>query len=482
MADQRKQAVQVEPFSTEAGEILRAGGALVRLENETQMQIAVQRPRDEVLILKSALAELDTYPDAAEEAIYSKPVGRLPECPKCGAETHYREKCGKCGADVPQKFAEGLSIRAAESLANRWRNSSFGAQIVADDGTIVDGVAVFCDYEMNTRRAFPFRVSRQFKRRDGSVGRHQEDRFNDLVVRAALSKALREAIVRSLPAGLKHAYEAKAREVMAAKVGTDPDQVKRMLLKFSALGGTQTMIERLIGRKVGEMTKADFIRLRGVANAIEAGEMTAEAAFAVQAEETTTGGTGSQARADELKAQLAAAKVENPPRESENKDAAHRAEITRYCLEQAGGDLVKASEILKDLTAFEAEDGEVRYCTSAKNLGGKWLDATLGKVRQLHREPEPAGEHPIQPRSPTRPPEPMDRPAMIEEDSLQKPVDISAQLEARLDGLGVDKDLDFRRAFVGLAGGLAEALKIAKKMRNAKALADWMRFKQERLE
>ena len=90
-------------------EIVAQGGALCKLENNTQMTVAIQRPREETAILKNALSELDTYRSAAIAAVYNKPAGK--------------DDSGR------QVMVSGLSIRAAESLAGRWANSSYGTEI-----------------------------------------------------------------------------------------------------------------------------------------------------------------------------------------------------------------------------------------------------------------------------------------------------------------------------------------------------------------
>jgi len=145
---------------TDVGALVASGEALVRIENETQMTVAIQRPRNEAAILKAALEELRLYKSCAEQAIYSKPVGRLAKCPECGAETRYKPACPACGAHVPVSYARGLSIRAAENLSNRWANSAWAVQQVAEDDQSVTVVAIFMDYEKNIRHAVPKRISR----------------------------------------------------------------------------------------------------------------------------------------------------------------------------------------------------------------------------------------------------------------------------------------------------------------------------------
>lgn len=237
--------------------LVAAGNTLVRLENDTQMAVSIQRPRDEMKILASALRELDLYPSMAEEAIYNKPVGKDDR-----------------GAKV---YAEGLSIRTAESLANRWSNSAFGADIVSEDDDAATIAAVFLDYENNTRHVMQARVSKFYKSRDGKVVQYTPDRF-DLVLKAAQSKLLREVILRSLPAGLKKEYENKARKLLKAdKISSRRTAVCE---RFIELGIT---IEQLIayqGKDLKDWKHDDLTDLLGLFNAIRDGEVTVESVFA----------------------------------------------------------------------------------------------------------------------------------------------------------------------------------------------------------
>jgi hypothetical protein len=125
-------------------ELVASGGTLVKLENTTQMQIAIQRPRNEDKILVAAKAELDRYPSMADEAIYSKPAGKDKDTGN-------------------MKYVEGLSIRAAEALANRWSNSAYGCDIVGEDKEAIYIAAVFMDYENNTRHDISRRISKTYR-------------------------------------------------------------------------------------------------------------------------------------------------------------------------------------------------------------------------------------------------------------------------------------------------------------------------------
>jgi hypothetical protein len=240
-------------------ELVSQGATIVKLENSTQMAIAVQRPRDEAKILTAALKELDLYPSMAREAIYVKPVGK-------------DEK-----GDM--KSVEGLSIRAAESLANRWNNSSWGTTIISEDEESATIAAVFLDYEKNTRHVKEQRVSKFYRARTGNITRYAPDRF-DTVMGANGSKNLREVILRSLPAGLKKEYEIKARIILKK----EPLSAQRtaVLERFLDLGVTQEQLEVWKQKSIKEWKKEDVIDALGLVNALRDGEASIEAVFTIQ--------------------------------------------------------------------------------------------------------------------------------------------------------------------------------------------------------
>jgi hypothetical protein len=238
--------------------LVAAGNTLVRLENDTQIQVSVQRPRDEVKILTAALKELEIYPSMAEEALYIKPVGK-------NAET------GK------MSYAEGLSIRTAESLANRWTNSAYGCEILGEDENVVNLAAVFLDYENNTRHVISARVPKSYKQKRGGGIVYKDPDKLELSVRAEQSKALREVILRSLPAGLKREYEIKVRNIL--KGGKVENRKASIVAKFADISVNQATLEAHIGKPMAQWEHEDLVTLFGIFTAMRDGELTREAAF-----------------------------------------------------------------------------------------------------------------------------------------------------------------------------------------------------------
>ncbi len=237
--------------------LLKEGHSLIKLENEVQMSISIQRPRDEKEILKSCLDELDIYRSFAEDAIYSKPVGKDPDTNK-------------------MKYAEGLSIRVAESLANRWSNSAYGVDKIAEDDDSVTLAAVFLDYENNTRHLIQRRVAKSYRAKGGRVVQYSPDRF-EIVMAAKQSIILREIILRSLPAGLKLEYEKKVRQVLEG--GDIKKRIANMVKKFKQIGISEDELCGLRKKLVSEFEHEDITELLGVYNALKDGELTKESLF-----------------------------------------------------------------------------------------------------------------------------------------------------------------------------------------------------------
>jgi len=237
-------------------ELVSDGNTLVKLENTTQMQVSVQRPRDESKILSASLKELDTYPSMAREALYVKPVGK--------------DDKGE------MKSVEGLSIRAGESLANRWTNSAYGCELVSEDDESALIAGVFLDYENNTRHVVQARVSKFYKNRQGQVVQYSPDRF-DTVIKANQSKVLREVILRSLPAGLKKEYENKVRKIL--KSDTISNIRNSLMERIETLNISLELIERSKGKAIKDMKKEELTEIIGLTNSIRDGETSIDEAF-----------------------------------------------------------------------------------------------------------------------------------------------------------------------------------------------------------
>lgn len=238
---------------------ITTGNTIVRLENSTQMAVSVQRPRNNKAVLAEALEVLDLSSALVESAIYSKPVGKDKDTGK-------------------MKYAEGLSIRAAEELRRIYGNNSAGTTVIRDEGTEIIIGAAFVDFEKNTRFAVEKAVSKLYRSRDGRIQEIPPDRLADVVVPAHASKLLREVILRSIPSWLKAEFESRAREIGTS--GSLPALRQRMIEQFSTLGVTDAQIlAHLQKDAVTRITRDDIATMRGVFTALKEGEATTQEVF-----------------------------------------------------------------------------------------------------------------------------------------------------------------------------------------------------------
>lgn len=336
-------------------EILKEGGALIRLENTTQMQIAVQRPRDEAKILSDSLKELELYPSMAEEVLYSKPVG-------------------KEEGTNQQKYVTGLSIRTAESLANRWTNSAYGCDVIAEDADSVTLAAVFMDYENNTRHVMQKKVSKSYKAKGGAIVRYPPDRFNDVVLPANQSKLLREVILRSLPAGLKSEYEDKARTILGA--GDKTNRSNKMLRAFLRLGIAKSQLEELAGKKVADFTNDDISEYIGIHNALRDGETTMGQLIA---EKTGAEKLGDRMNKNGQQPQGAPAQPSTPAAAPTPAGlTGMRLALYEKVAEMAAGDMLEMGKILTNLSGGKIK-GKEDLIAAADDVVSAAIDKMGGK-------------------------------------------------------------------------------------------------------
>lgn len=265
--------------------------AIMRMEMDAIQSLAAARPRDMAKIKTELSDTLKAFPELAAEAIYNKPVGKvsLIDC-NCGyqyeATSSRRDDmlCPSCGEVKPksqrqvQKYARGLSIKAAEALAECYGFNSVKADVEPLDGDSVKVVGVFVDYQRGTRREFTSLVSRWYKAKGGGMVKHADDRFADLVVKSAQSKVVREAIVRSVNAGLKSWFFDQCDKIQDNLL--DDPAVAKIVGQFATKNVSLEMIEQLLGRpKSAGWTQEDRKTLLGVWNALKNGDATVQELF-----------------------------------------------------------------------------------------------------------------------------------------------------------------------------------------------------------
>jgi hypothetical protein len=256
-------------------DMIREGIALQRIENDTQVQIAIQRPRKIEVVLQNALQELEQSPEFASMAYYS---------------IEYR----KSRDEDETVEVSGLSIRAAEALSRLFGNCASGGRIIGETEReyVVEGV--FVDYETNNRVLRQVRVPKQAKnKKTGLFYPLSEDRLN-LAVLAGISKAIRNAILSGLPVVIKERYYKHARELAVKKLAVKKDgspaplkkRIEAMVKKFSEIGVSPEMIAGYYGYPdIYAVNEAQIADLIGIYNSIKDGLRSADEIFGKRQDE-----------------------------------------------------------------------------------------------------------------------------------------------------------------------------------------------------
>lgn len=252
--------------SNPVADLVVQGLRVVKIENDTQQMIATQRPRNEETVYRGAVAELQLAPDFAKSAYYSIP---------------YKDK--QTGSTA---MVEGPSIKAAMALARRWGNCTNGARIVdeTDERLTVEGV--FMDYETNVRTLRTVSVAKMgYSSATKTTYRLREDRLN-IAIQAGMSKAVRNAILASLPAGMVEAYMAEAKRLAAggkvdkaAKPESAAARIKKAIAAFVKLGVPEGGVQSYINGLSTETEEETIAHLMGLYNSIKDGQTTIQEVF-----------------------------------------------------------------------------------------------------------------------------------------------------------------------------------------------------------
>ena len=227
----------------------------MRMENETIMAECRAVPRS----LAECKAKLDdlltTFPDFAEDAVYRRPVG-------ADDRGH-------------QKIAEGLSIRAAEALAEAYGYNRVRGDVTRIDANTVKVDATFTDFATGRIWQEGRLVSQIATKKGGGQYRIDEQRFADVVVGAAKSKAIREVILRSVSPALKAWFTARCAEIVSQLL--TEDKIAEIFKGFNRLGIAPATVEKLVGRPQNMgWTNEDKIALTRYYAALKNGETTVD--------------------------------------------------------------------------------------------------------------------------------------------------------------------------------------------------------------
>ncbi len=297
----------VEPLdmpgaSVDAVASLPSDLALMKLENENIMALAAARPRDHKAIVAEIASQLEAYPSFAAQAVYAKPVGR--------------------DTDGNMRYARGLSIRAAEAVAEAYGYNRTRADVQVIDDDHVKVTATFTDYQRGRIWQDSRIISAFYKTRGGKTARHTVDRFHSVVVGAEVSRRIREVILRSVPPGLRSELMTMADRQIDELL--DDRTIQKIIAEYSTKGVTLEMLETHVGRTADAgWTKEDRRDLLELWNAIKDGHTTIQEAFGGQTAEPDAEPDRSKGDriAEKARAAKAAAEAPAEPKEEAKADA-----------------------------------------------------------------------------------------------------------------------------------------------------------------
>lgn len=242
-------------------ELLRQGMSVIRIENETQQQMAVLKPRNENNVLGAVLAELKQCPEFAKKVFYSIPF-------KDGDKTIW---------------VEGVSINGAMSIQRRWGNCASNCRVVEEkaDRIITEGVCM--DYENNVRVMRQVAVSRMYKPKNSNNLVPLRGDFLEKAIASGMSKAVRNAVLHSIPEFIKIEYLKEAKKIasmQSVKEGVKiplPERIKSLIARYEELGITRPQLVAHMGKS--DLKEVDYENLLGLCNALEDGYVKKESIF-----------------------------------------------------------------------------------------------------------------------------------------------------------------------------------------------------------
>lgn len=237
--------------------------------------MAIERPRNMLQVRDAILAEC-RLPGFAESAIYRKPVGK-----KKNDETGRWE----------EQFVEGLSVRYAESALRNFKNLYSSITAIFDDEDKALVRVTVMDLEGNATIETDVTITKTVERRELKKNQvplaTRKNSYGDTVyllpatsdevtikTNAAVSKALRNAVLRLLPADLRDESEATCRETMAKKDAEDPKAAtKKLFDSFSSIGVKPAQLHEYLGHQ-NDLQPSELTELRGIFLAIKTQETT----------------------------------------------------------------------------------------------------------------------------------------------------------------------------------------------------------------
>lgn len=268
ISPEMKQPVAILPpsqqKSSDVPEMLNIPSGILK-----QMQEQAHKyPRDLIKVQKNATDELMIVPDLAKVSYYSIPYNQ-----------------GKAN----ESRVEGIGIKGAMTLARNWGNSLNGGRVSSEDKSNFYCEGMFYDLENNMTSMRPIRVSKFYKPKGGQglVPRDGDLLYN--AVQAGISKAIRNAILATLPDWLKSGYFNTAKHIVLnppKELGKNVKSIQERIVEgknaiIRKFGVTPQEMEIYLSENADsiEDDASLLVHIQGLFNALKDGEYSVDKVF-----------------------------------------------------------------------------------------------------------------------------------------------------------------------------------------------------------
>lgn len=236
--------------------------AITRGEIDIQIATAHKYPRSITIFKERAYAMACLDQETAESCIYVRPVGKEKD-----------EKTGKW----EMKYAEGLSIRAAEIVGASYGNLRVGAMIIEQTPRKVTCRGYAHDLETNFAA-----TSETVEVTVKANGEPYSERQAAVVAKACLSKALRDATFRVVPRAMFKSIELECRKMIAGDSKSFEQRKAAVVQWAQRLGIDVGRVWANLGiESPDDLTPEHLMTLTGLRTSIKDKEVSIDEAFPV---------------------------------------------------------------------------------------------------------------------------------------------------------------------------------------------------------
>jgi hypothetical protein len=239
--------------------------ALVQRESQeiqARMLVARNFPRDPIKAMDKIINAF-TRPTLCEDATY---------------------QYGRGGTDV-----SGLSIRAAEVLAQNWGNIACGVVELTRAGGQSECLSYATDLETGFHDEKRFFVRHWRDKKGGRGAPVTEERDIYEVIANYGARRKRACILAVIPSDVQEAAERQIDVTLKTKIEITEESLKKLVEAFATYGVTQEMIEKRIQRHLASMLPAQMLTMKRVYASLRDGMSEVESWFEIPPPAPDTG-------------------------------------------------------------------------------------------------------------------------------------------------------------------------------------------------